>query len=86
MGVSVYRKRGAHLVITDVTLTRLTGIELIVAIVRGPRPAPVIAISGADSDELEHAKLWGLGQRRYASVRHTKAATPVGWPLIRWQT
>jgi DNA-binding response OmpR family regulator len=59
IGLRVYRRRGANLVITDLTLTGITGIEVIVAIVHGPRPAPVIAMCGADSDELEHAKLVG---------------------------
>jgi DNA-binding response OmpR family regulator len=58
-GLQLFRDRGARLVITDLLMNGSNGIDVVVAIAHGPQPVPVIVISGAELELLEHAKVLG---------------------------
>lgn len=63
-GLDLYRKKPPDLVITDILMPELNGLDLILALTRQFLHAKVIAISGSGEGKnvLDHAKL--LGARR----------------------
>jgi two-component system response regulator (stage 0 sporulation protein F) len=64
IGLALYRRRPPDLVITDILMPELNGLELLLQLTREFLHAKVIAISGAGEEEnlLDVAKL--LGARR----------------------
>ena len=64
MGLELYRRRPSDLVITDILMPELNGLDMIVELTREFLDAKVIAISGSGEGKntLDHAKL--LGARR----------------------
>jgi len=65
LGLAVYRERPADLVITDILMPEMNGLDLILELTRAFLNVKVIAISGAPDTQnaLDAAKLLG--------VRHT---------------
>jgi len=65
LGLAVYREKPADLVITDIDMPEMNGLDLILELTRAFLDVKVIAISGAPDREktLDAAKLLG--------VRHT---------------
>ena len=65
LGLAVYREKPADLVITDILMPEMNGLDLIIELTRAFLNVKVIAISGAADTEnaLDAAKLLG--------VRHT---------------
>jgi len=63
-GLALYRRRPTDLVITDIAMSELNGLDLILELTRYCLDAKVIAISGIGDDRnvLDVAKL--LGARR----------------------
>ena len=63
-GLDLYRSRPTDLIITDITMPELNGLDMILALTRQFLHAKVIAISGVDGEDhvLDVAKL--LGARR----------------------
>ncbi|HXT65920.1 MAG TPA: response regulator [Nitrospiraceae bacterium] len=63
-GLALYRRRPTDLVITDIAMSELNGLDLILELTRYCLDAKVIAISGIGDDKnvLDVAKL--LGARR----------------------
>lgn len=64
-GLALYRQQPAELVITDILMPELNGLDLILALTREFLNAKVIAISGApgeDASALHVAKLLGARQ------------------------
>jgi CheY-like chemotaxis protein len=47
-GLRLFREQGADLVLTDLQMPDRGGIEVVLAVRYGPRPVPVIAMSGSD--------------------------------------
>jgi two-component system response regulator (stage 0 sporulation protein F) len=64
IGLDLYRHRPADLIITDIAMPELNGLDLILELTRQFLHAKVIAISGAEGEKhvLDVAKL--LGARR----------------------
>lgn len=64
-GLLLYRERGADLIITDIAMPEMNGLDLIVALSQGSLNVKVIAMSGeqGSEDNLLAAQLLG--------VRHT---------------
>ena len=64
IGLALYRQRPADLVITDILMPEMNGLDLLLELTREFLHAKVIAISGAGGEEkyLDVAKL--LGARR----------------------
>jgi two-component system response regulator (stage 0 sporulation protein F) len=64
IGLELYRQRPTDLVITDILMPELNGLDMIVELTREFLDAKVIAISGSGEGKntLDHAKL--LGARR----------------------
>ena len=64
VGLDLYRLKPMDLVITDILMPELNGLDLILALTRSFLHAKVIAISGSGEGKnvLDHAKL--LGARR----------------------
>jgi DNA-binding NtrC family response regulator len=64
IGLALYRQRPTDLVITDILMPELNGLDLLVELTREFLQAKVIAISGSGEGKnvLNHAKL--LGARR----------------------
>jgi len=64
MGLEQYRRRPADLVITDIIMPELSGLDLLLALTREFLHAKVIAISGAgeETNVLNVAKLLGARQ------------------------
>jgi DNA-binding NtrC family response regulator len=58
-GLELFRATPADLVITDMTMPEMDGLELILELTRAFLDVKVIAMSGVDSDELQAAKLLG---------------------------
>lgn len=63
-GLELYRERSADLIITDIFMPEMNGLEMLVELLRNFPKVKVIAISGAPADEgvLSVAKM--LGARR----------------------
>ncbi len=58
-GLDLFRATPADLVITDIAMPEMNGLELILELTRAFLDVRVIAISGVDSEELQAAKLLG---------------------------
>ena len=63
-GLELYRERSADLIITDIVMPEMTGLELLLELTRNFLNVKVIAISGAleGEGELNVAKLLGARQ------------------------
>ncbi|MEP6934695.1 MAG: response regulator [Nitrospirota bacterium] len=63
-GLALYRRRPMHLVITDIVMPEMDGLEMLLELTREFLHAKVIAISGAgkENDALDVAKLLGARQ------------------------
>ena len=63
-GLDLYRQRPTNLVITDILMPELSGLEMLLALTREFIHAKVIAISGAGEEKsvLDVAKLLGARQ------------------------
>jgi len=63
-GLALYRHRPADLVITDILMPELNGLDMLLELTREFLHAKVIAISGAGGEQnvLDHAKLLGARQ------------------------
>ena len=64
-GIELYRKKNFDLIITDILMPKKDGINVIVDIINGDNPVPIIAISGGrraiSSDfNLQSAELLGV--------------------------
>ena len=64
LGLALFRERGADLVITDIAMPEMNGLELMLELTRHFINVKVIAISGALESEtsLDKAKLLGARQ------------------------
>lgn len=58
-GLDLFQATPADLVITDIAMPEMNGLELILELTRAFLDVTVIATSGAASDELQAAKLLG---------------------------
>ncbi|HWD58975.1 MAG TPA: response regulator [Stellaceae bacterium] len=58
-GMALYRDKHPDLVITDIVMPGQEGIETILTLRRDDNPVKIIAISGADSEMLDTARLIG---------------------------
>ena len=63
-GLELYRQRSADLVITDIVMPEMNGLDILLALTREFLNAKVIAISGAGGEKnvLDVAKLLGARQ------------------------
>jgi CheY-like chemotaxis protein len=62
-GLALYRQHGADLVITDIYMPEMSGLDFIIELTREFLNVKVIAISGVRSEQgLDHAKLLGARQ------------------------
>ena len=63
-GLALYRERPADLIITDIRMPEMNGLEMILQLTREFLNAKVIAVSGAQEEEsvLDTAKLLGARQ------------------------
>lgn len=57
--MALYRENSPDLVITDIVMPGQEGIETILTLRRDDNPVKIIAISGADAEMLETARLIG---------------------------
>ena len=63
LGLRLFRERGADLVITDITMPEMNGLELILELTRHFINVKVIAMSGAPEGEISLNKAKLLGAR-----------------------
>lgn len=61
-GFALYRQYPVDLVVTDIAMPEMNGLDLILELTRGFINAKVIAISGELAEELQAAKLLGVRQ------------------------
>jgi two-component system response regulator (stage 0 sporulation protein F) len=61
-GLERFREQPVDLVITDLEMPEMTGLEVILALTRAFLDVKVIAMSGHSADELQKAKLMGARQ------------------------
>ena len=61
-GLERFREQPVDLVITDLEMPEMTGLEVILALTRAFLDVKVIAMSGLSADELQKAKLMGARQ------------------------
>ncbi len=61
-GLERFREQPMDLVITDLEMPEMTGLEVILALTRAVSNVKVIAMSGHSADELQKAKLMGARQ------------------------
>jgi YesN/AraC family two-component response regulator len=77
-GLELYRQRPTNLVITDIVMPELNGLDMLLELTREFLHAKVIAISGAEEEKnvLDVAKLLGARQtfRKPFSIPHLLGA------------
>ncbi|MDH4088638.1 MAG: response regulator [Nitrospira sp.] len=61
-GLERFREQPMDLVITDLEMPEMTGLEVILALTRAVSNVKVIAMSGHSADELQKARLMGARQ------------------------
>ena len=61
-GLERFREQPVDLVITDLEMPEMTGLEVILALTRVFLDVKVIAMSGRSADDLQKAGSWGLGR------------------------
>jgi two-component system response regulator (stage 0 sporulation protein F) len=64
LGLALFRERGADLVITDIAMPEMNGLELTLELTRDFINVKVIAMSGAPESEIGLAKAKLLGARQ----------------------
>ena len=83
VGLELYRQRPADLVITDILMPELNGLDMILELTRGFLNVKVIAISGVQSEEnvLDVAKLLGARQTFHKPLNLQQLLTAVRYEL-----
>ncbi len=61
-GLEIFRARPTDLVITDIAMPEMNGLDLILELTKAFLDIKVIAMTGASSEELQKAKLLGARQ------------------------
>jgi len=61
-GLELFRERPADLVITDIAMPEMNGLEFMLELTKAFLDVKVIAMTGAFSEELQNAKLLGARQ------------------------
>lgn len=61
-GLELFRKCPADLVIADIAMPEMTGLDFVVKLTKAFLDVKVIAMTGASSEELQKAKLLGARQ------------------------
>lgn len=61
-GLELFRKRPADLVITDIAMPEMNGLEFMLELTKAFLDIKVIAMTGASLEELQRAKLLGARQ------------------------
>ena len=82
-GLELYRERSADLIITDILMPEMTGLELLLELTRSFLNVKVIAISGALEGEgvLSVAKLLGVRQTFQKPLEMEKFLSAVRYEL-----
>ena len=82
-GLALYRERAADLIITDIVMPEMTGLELLLELTRNFLNVKVIAISGAPESEgeLNVAKLLGARQTFQKPFEMEKLLSAVRYDL-----
>lgn len=83
VGLELYRQRPADLVITDILMPELNGLDMILELTRGFLNVKVIAISGVQSEEnvLDVAKLLGARQTFHKPLNLQQLLSAVRYEL-----
>ncbi len=83
VGLELYRQRPADLVITDILMPELNGLDMILELTRGFLNVKVIAMSGVQSEEnvLDVAKLLGARQTFHKPLNLQQLLTAVRYEL-----
>ena len=83
IGLDLYRQRPADLVITDIAMPELNGLDMLLELTREFLHAKVIAISGVGGDEngLDAAKLLGARRTFHKPFSMTKLLDAVRYEL-----
>ncbi len=61
-GLELFRERHADLVITDIAMPEMNGLDFMLELTKAFLDVKVIAMTGASSEELQKAKLLGARQ------------------------
>ncbi|MBU6432436.1 MAG: response regulator [Nitrospirae bacterium] len=84
-GLALYRQQPADLVVTEIYMPELNGLDVILELTRDFLNVKVIAISGAQGEQksvLNAAKLLGVRQTFQKPVRLEKFLTAVEYELV----